>query len=167
MSSSLRIETRFRGKKVLRAFERAPEVMARNLQRGLSRGAEEVAREASRVAPKAFSTLTQSIKADRDTPFRYSVGPHVDYARAVEEGTGPGGNPPIQTLLDWIQVQRIEPDDPSMDARDLAYVIQDSIRRKGTPAQPYMAPTRDKMQSRVMQLIRDSAQAGLREAGLS
>lgn len=45
------------------AFERAPEVMERNLERFLSRGAHEVAREAREQAPKLFTTLTNSIAA--------------------------------------------------------------------------------------------------------
>lgn len=126
-----------------------------------------MAREAKRVAPKAHSTLVQSIKADRRTPFRYRIGPHVDYGRAVEEGTGPGGNPPIKALMDWIRVKRITPDNPVIDERGLARLIRDKIRLNGTPAQPYMAPTAEKMESRVMQLIRDAAQAGMREAGLA
>ena len=82
------------------------------------------------------------------------------------QGTGPGGNPPMQSLLDWIRVKRIEPRSPGMDLHDLAFVIGRSIREKGTRPHPFAAPTHQRMQDRVVELVRLSAIDGLREVGL-
>lgn len=150
---------------VTRAFAIAPEAALRHAEAGLGRGAQEIARDAKRAAPKAFSTLVNAIAASRESPLHYRVAAGVNYAIFPERGTGPGGHPPHQTMLDWIRVKRIEPRDPSMSARDLAFVIARSIARKGTKAQPYMRPALFGNRSRVLQLVREGALRGLRETG--
>lgn len=151
---------------VIAALRNMPQVMDKHLERGLDRGAHEVAREEKRAAPKAFTTLTNSINVLRTRPMERVITPGVDYAEMVEQGTGPGGNPPMQSLLDWIRVKRIEPRSPGMDLHDLAFVIGRSIREKGTRPHPFAAPTHQRMQDRVVELVRLSAINGLREVGL-
>jgi len=147
-------------------MRRAPSILLRHIDAGLGRGALEVSREARRQAPKAFSTLTQSISVDRERPLHYVVAPSVDYAGIVEQGGDSGGFPPQQALLDWIRVKGITPDDPEMDENDLAFVIGQSILNNGTPAQPYMAPALKAKRTRVFELVQRGARRGLREAGL-
>ncbi|MEW6647193.1 MAG: hypothetical protein AB1450_08350 [Pseudomonadota bacterium] len=164
--SSFGIFARIDDKRVLDAMRNTPRVMLKHLERGLDRAAHEVAREERRVTPKAFSTLTNSVQVLRTGRLERVIAPGVDYAPMVEEGTGPGGNPPQQTLVDWIRAKRIEPRDPTMDVEDLAFVIGRSIREKGTRPQPFAQPTHEKMQGRVVELVRQSAMDGLREVGL-
>lgn len=163
---SLTVSIRLDDARVRAGFEKAPGALMRHISRNLHRGALEVSREARKNSPKAFSTLTHSITVERETPFRYRVGSGVDYAPMVEDGAGSGGRPPRQSLLDWIRIKRITPNDPEVSADDLAYVIGRTIARKGTPAQPYLAPALESKRSRLLQLVEQGAEAGLREAGL-
>ena len=118
-----------------------PKALARHMNRRIGRVAHVMARTEKREAPKAESTMTNSITPEKVSDFEYTVGPHVDYAEAVELGTDGGGFPPQQSILDWIRVKHIEPDDGGMDEEDLAYVISRSIAARGTPPQPFIEPT--------------------------
>lgn len=143
-----------------RAFERAPDVMERSLERYLRRGADEVAREAMQVAPKAFSTLVQSIRSFRVEPLHWRVAPGVDYAPHVELGTPPHFPNPLN-LQPWVQrVLGVR----GAEAREKAFLIARAISRRGTRAQPYMRPAAERMESRVFELMRQGVAAGLREA---
>ncbi len=135
--------------KAAAAFAQSPAILEKHLGKAISRIVNEIARSARRKAPKAFSTLTQSIRPQVLSPLEGTVAPGVDYARAVEEGTGPGGFPSEQSMLDWIRVRRIVPDDPGMDETDLAYVIARSIAQRGTPKQPYLQPALDDNQRKA------------------
>lgn len=108
------------------------------------RAAQEVARQMKRGAPQAFGTLVQSINA-QDLPDGETsrIGPHVIYARMVEEGTGGGAIPPESVIEDWIKVKGIQPRDPTMNVSQLAYAIARSISWKGTRAQPFVQPIID------------------------
>lgn len=163
---TLKLEVKLDDARLRRGLEKAPDSLIRHISRGLHRGALEVGREAGKEAPKAFSTLTHSITVEQETPLRYRIGSGLDYAPMVGQGTGPGGLPPHQSLLDWIRVKHITPNDPDMTADDLAYVIGRSIARKGTPEQPFLEPALETKQDRLLQLVRQGAERGLREAGL-
>ncbi|MCB1788329.1 MAG: hypothetical protein KDJ33_18885 [Gammaproteobacteria bacterium] len=134
---------------VQRAFNLSPAAASAELTKVVRRGIGVIARDARRLAPKAFSTLTNSIIATLVDPLAGEVAPGVDYARMVEEGTGPGGQPPLQSLVDWIRVKGIDPVNPEMDARDLAFVMARSIAARGTPAQPYLVPSLDRNSAEI------------------
>ena len=154
---------------VIEQFRRAPATMTREVDRGVSRAAQEVAREAKRRAPKADSTLTNSIHAERKEMMDWLVGTSVEHGEYVETGTGlwgpnrhaSGRMPPVHSLVDWIRRRRIVPDDPEMDDRDLAYVIGRSIARRGTPKQAYLEPAADAKRGRVRVLIGEGVRRGL------
>lgn len=148
-------------------MQRAPGVIERHVDRGAGRGAQEVAREMKRAAPKALNTLNLSVLPSRLGWAHYQVAPRVNYADMVERGTGPGGHPPVRSLLDWIAVKRIAPSDPNMSERDLAWAMARSIAMHGTPARPFAAPTAEQMESRVLALVRAGIADGLREARLA
>ena len=152
---------------VRRAFEVAPELATRAIGQAIRTGVNRIARDARRRAPKADSTLTNSIIGRMVNPLTGEVSPGVAYARMVEEGTGPGGNPPLRSMLDWIQVKRITPRDPSLSPLGLALVIARSIAEKGTPAQPYLIPAFEQNQPdlarRVDQAV-DQVLAGMGRA---
>ena len=123
------------------------------IDRAIGRGAQEVAREAKAKAPKAFSTLTQAIIATRESPGTHIVTAGTRYARYTEEGTGPGGIPPLQAMKDWIRVKRIVPRDPNMSQDQLAHVIRRSITRRGTPDQPFLRPALADKIPRIRELV--------------
>ena len=134
-----------------RALTHAPVALAREMNRAIARTVQAMARSARRRAPKAHSQLVNAIAAVQTSPFEGLVTAGTDYARMVEEGTGPQGEsgqassgfPPESVILDWIRVKRIVPDDPEMSQEDLAFVIARSIALKGTPPQPFLTPAFD------------------------
>lgn len=132
------------------------------VDRAIGRGAQEVAVEARGGAPKAFSTLAQSILVRREGQADYSVIAGARYARYVEKGTGPGGKPPLQALRDWIRIKRIEPADPTMDREQLAHLLQRSIAKRGTRAQPFMQPALEAKLPRIRELLEQAVTRGLR-----
>lgn len=158
----MRIQISHNAPEVRRAIQKKPAAVRRQVDKKLGRGAQEVAREARRNAPKADSLLTNSVHVFRHGEGDYSVFAGTDYALPVEEGTGPGGSPPDQTLADWVRVKGITPADPDMDMDDLVYVIGRSIRESGTPAQPFMAPALEAKRDRLAQLVRQGTAEGLR-----
>lgn len=112
----------------------------RAVDEALHYGANIVARKARNRAAKARTTLTNSIALARQGIARFEVMAQARYAVYVEEGAGPGGWPPTASILDWMQVRRITPRTPGMSQESLARLIQLTINRRGTPAQPFMQP---------------------------
>lgn len=129
---------------VQRALAAGPDAARREIRQAISISIGAITRDAKLLAPKAYSVLANSINGSMVEPLTGQVAPGVDYARMAEEGTGPGGRPPLQSLVDWIRVKRIKPNDPEMSEQDLAFVMARSIAHKGTPKQPYLAPALDK-----------------------
>lgn len=140
-------------KRLQQALQQGPKVLQKQLKLAVLRTVKEMAREAKRGAPKAESILTNSIHHRMADPLTGLVLVGADYGRMVEEGTGPGGWPPVQDLIDWIRVQGITPNDPEMDERDLAFTMARSIAINGTPAQPYLRPAFASKKARAEQLI--------------
>lgn len=83
------------------AAKRDPQTLGRFIIGGLDRASQEVAREMRSAAPKAFSTLTNSIRVIREDRFVRRIAPGVNYARAVEEGTGPAAGRPATSRTRW------------------------------------------------------------------
>ena len=161
----MRIDLTDNSRAVIAAFMRAPQVMTREVDLGLKRGALEVGRAERQAAPKAFGTLAQSVIDRRVGSMQYEVKAGVNYSLAVERGSGPGGSPSQQTLEDWIRVKGITPRTPGITTRGLAFLIGRKIRQRGTPAQPFAEPTLRAMQPRVLQLVRQGLDRGVRKVG--
>lgn len=140
---------------VVKAFRKAPDVMMTAVDRKLGRGALEVSRAAKIEAPKARSLLTNSIRSKRVRLNEYLISPGVNYAAPVEEGTRGGGWPSKQVLAVWMSARGID--------ASLNFVIARAIYRKGTREQPYMAPALKDKISRVMALVRQGVDDGLRK----
>jgi hypothetical protein len=141
------------------AFARAPQVMERHVDVKLARGAEEVARAGKGNAPKAFSNLVNSIRAERVGALHYQVAEGMNYGRAVEEGTRPHFPNP-DALRPW--VERVL-GARGKEADDKAWMIARAISRRGTRAQPYMQPAAEASQSRLFDLVQQGADEGLKE----
>lgn len=157
----MRITFQHNSRAVVAAFLRAPAVMTREVDQAVQRGALEVEREERRRAPKAFSHLAQSVHHRRRAPMDFEVIAGQNYSLAVERGTGPGGSPPRQSIEDWIRVKGIVPR-VAATTRGLAFLIGRSIHRKGTPAQPFAEPALRSMTPRVLQLMRQGVDRGVR-----
>lgn len=161
---SLRVDFDHDAPRVAALLRRASAVVLEEADVGLARGAEEVARDMKARAPKALSTLTNAIIARRSAMLDYQVTAGVNYALAVEKGTGPGGSPPHGALLAWIKAKGIQ-STSGASASGLAYLIGRSIRRKGTKAQPFAAPALEAMTPRVIELMREGIERGARKVG--
>jgi hypothetical protein len=148
---------------LMQALSQGPAVLRKHMHNAVLRSVMEIARSARRYAPKGFSTLTQSISQRMVDALTGEVAPHVDYARMVEEGTGPGGWPSDEALVRWIRVKGITPNDPSMDERDLAFVFARSIALHGTPKQPYMQPALQENKARAERRIDQAINQALKE----
>jgi HK97 gp10 family phage protein len=157
----LGLEIHHRG--LMQAISQGPAVLRKHMNMAVLRTVMEIARSARRYAPKAFSTLTQSINYRMVNALTGEVAPHVDYAEMVETGTGPGGFPTDEAIFQWIKVKRIQPRDPGMDQRDLAYVLARSIALKGTPEQPYMEPALQDNKARADRRINTAINKALKE----
>lgn len=159
------LELVFDNKDLRQAFARSPQILRKHLDNAILRAVGEMARKAQSLVPKANSTLWTAIKPRQPEPLTGEVVAGTDYARLVEEGTGPGGRPPVQTMLDWIKVHGITPNDPTMDQTDLAFVMARSIAQRGTPAQPFMKPAFEDKKARAQQLIDQALDRALAEMG--
>jgi len=131
----------FGGAKFNAALLQAPNKLTQELDKAIGRVVLTMARTARIEAPKAHSDLANSIKSIQPSPLEGHVVSGMAHASLVAEETGAQGVPPEQSVLDWIQVKHIQPNDPEMDQEDLAYVIARSISAKGTPADDYPART--------------------------
>jgi HK97 gp10 family phage protein len=159
--------------RVMAALKGAPEAMHSAMDAALARGAEEMARAAREAAPKSQSTLTNSIRADRVAALHYEIAPGVNYARAVEEGTGPAaGRPKYYPNPDALQQYVMT--NPRARGFDLAkkgsgkreqqrYDVWHRSRafawwiyQHGTKAQPFMRPAFDATRERVRDLVIES-----------
>ena len=69
-----------------------------------------------------------------------------DYWQYVENGRGPGKNPPIKAIEDWITIKHITPYPSSRGKlptkKQLAFLISRAIGREGTKATPTFALSR-------------------------
>ncbi|MBF0453634.1 MAG: HK97 gp10 family phage protein [Magnetococcales bacterium] len=151
------------------AMRQAPDLLMEHVDRFLRQGALEVAREARNRTPMAFSTLRQSISRRKQGPADYLVSAGADYAAYVEEGRKPGGKPPPRWMIEaWINVgKKIQPHNPDMSSRDLAYVISRSIAKKGTEPHPFMAPALTEKTDRLTELVRQGIREGLNAVAAS
>jgi len=154
---------------LLKAVIAQPEKLEKNLDHGIDRVLHLFARGAREEAPKAFTTLTQSIGIERNGKLEGTVGPSVNYGQAVEEGTGifgPDGQPsgvmpPVENIHDWVKLVNLTPNDPSMDSADLAWAIARNIALEGTQAQPYMQPSYEDNRKEAERLLNAAINASL------
>lgn len=143
-------------------IRRMPEAVERVVDRFLRRAALEVAREEARQAPKAFSTLATSIRADKAGPLHYRVAPGVNYGEPVATGRRPGSMPPPEALEPW--VRRVLGKGPD-EARFVAWSIARAIARRGLRPNSYPARTVQKMESRVIALVREGVDRAVADLG--
>ncbi|PHS23504.1 MAG: hypothetical protein COA83_09710 [Methylophaga sp.] len=155
-------------RKLVKALDKGIKNMPVNIDHAVQRAAIETGRKIADNAPKSLSTLWASIKSDRVKLMQWRVGPHVDYAEAVELGTSGGGFPPLRAILTWITAKGISPRNPNFDLSDLAWVIRRKIGLRGSKAQPFVQPVVASgfAQKRLKQLVEAAAQKTVTEAGL-
>jgi len=109
--------------------------------------------DAQRNAPHAWGVLRRSGRVVAE-PGVVRVE-FTKYARWVEFGRRPGRMPPITVMADWAYKKGIA---SAENTRAVGYLIARSIARKGTKAQPFLAPAfereRVKFKEAMKQIIR-------------
>lgn len=178
------ITVKVNSKHAQEAFRKAPVRMRQMVDDALWRGGEEVAREARTLAPKLFSTLTNSIIVRREFPLYVRVSSGVNYARAVEEGTGPAAGraryyPNPDSLQQYILHSPkmrghkwAKPGSTKRGAQELdiwfrSRALAWHIYHHGTKPQPFMAPAAEAKRSRVIELVNAAVYQGVREVNAS
>jgi hypothetical protein len=148
--------------RVRRGLERFPDRITAAVEVALRRGAMEMARTARGYAPKAFSTLMNSIKADRVGPLHYVVAPHVNYGPFVERGRGAGKQPgTVNGLMEWVK-QKTGLEGKALDRK--TYVIARAIGRRGIKRHAYMRPAMLLHTDMIVARVRESAHRAAQEA---
>ena len=129
----------------------------------LARLAQEAVNFMRMQAPKWRSTLTNSIRADKVSDHEWSIGPGVDYGRAVEEGRGPGkglprwSDPAAADIVAWLTTKvfvgrrrarrtSMKAVHENLELRDRYQGLAWHVRHKGIKAHPFAAPTLDMME---------------------
>ncbi|MCG9597060.1 hypothetical protein L1D15_10010 [Vibrio sp. Isolate25] len=147
------------------AFRTAPDALNKHLKAGIRTAGSLVSRAAREEAPEAESTLTHSIRSNQVGELQRMVTSSLRYNAFVVGETGPQGIPPIQSVLDWVRVKRIQPNNPKHDQRDLAFMIARSIARNGTAANDFYDRAAEQTQDKVAQILQRSVAAGMKAAG--
>lgn len=164
------------------ALQHAPEVIERAAAAALERGADEVARAARENAAKRdlFGTLKQSIHVERPEPLRFVVATGTNYARAVEEGTGPAAGkaryfPDWTALIPYVKTHATRGGErlkragsaprffQEREFENRAFQLARYISHHGTKSAPFMKPALDEKESRIRQLVRQAVMDGARE----
>lgn len=150
-----------------RALLGSAATLNKHLAPAIQRSTEEMARGAKRNLRKndslANSTLINSVNGIYPSALEGNVVVGVNYGVYIEEGTGSGGSPPIDTLLDWIKVRGITPNNPEDDLEDLAYLFQRKIAIEGTEAKPFLEPSFDEFKDKADRRINLAIKKALKE----
>ncbi|MGL0933108.1 hypothetical protein ACSTEA_06825 [Vibrio vulnificus] len=148
------------------AFRTAPEVLNQHLKSAVSYAGSFVSRAAREEAPKAESLLVNSIRSNVVGELSRMITSSLNYNNWVVQETGPQGMPPLQSVLDWVKVKRIQPKTPNTDQRDLAFMIARSIARNGTPSDDFYDRAAEQTQDKVSDILNASVKMALQQAGL-
>jgi hypothetical protein len=141
--------------------DRVPAVFAATLDRFVKRGAMVLEREEKEQAPKAFTTLTNSITVQKNAQADYSVTPMARYAAAVNNGGRPHKAPLLPLYL-WLKYTKRVSDERELRKR--TYGLQRFIAKHGTKANPFVNRSVIKQQGNVVRFIRQGIEQGIQEA---
>ena len=157
----MRMELRYDDAAAREALRKSPGVVRRMLGLAIERGVQEIARFAREKAPKAFSTLHDSTRAQRVAELHYFVAPGTNYAPWVEGGRMPMRKmPPKGSLVSWIKLKLGVSEER---ASRLEFVIARAIKRQGIQPQPFMKPAFEAKKERVMQLASEAMRKAVAE----
>ena len=148
------------------ALRKAPVEVSAAVDIQLARGGLETARRMREHAPKAMSTLVNSITSRREALMAYRIGPTVQYAMHQEQGVRGGGRmPPVSAISDWVRTKLGISD--LRARRDVAWAVARKLQRDGIRARPFVRPVYEDTAwtARIEQLVRQGIDDGLRMAG--
>jgi HK97 gp10 family phage protein len=158
-------------------IQRALQIFEQVMGRALDAAGARTAREMRARAPKWLTTLTNSIRMSAPAPLVRVIAPGVDYARYVDEGTGPAAGraryrtePPVDALIPWIKDHFAQAgaarrqlrwakagsqarDDQESEVRYRAGALARHLRQYGSKPQPFVLPTVKAMQPQVQEIL--------------
>ena len=152
-------------KKVQAAFRRAPDVMRRTLDRYLTRAATEMVRaEQDEVQANGSimrSFLVSSFFHQTPSPFVREVKSAMHYAKYVNDGSRPGGAPPMFEAMEWLRIRKGVPKE---QLHNRAYWLRKKIAEKGIKPTHFNEKAFAKKESRLTTLVREGVDMGIRSA---
>jgi hypothetical protein len=140
-------------------------------------------------APKFQSTLTNSIRVDRESRFARFIGPHTAYAINVEKGRRPGKglprffDPAAASAKAWLQAQINAPllaanpkrrnprvgskrmQAEQTELRDRYMAFSRHVKFKGLKPHPYVQPVVDDFRGIAPQSLAAAVKRGAQAAG--
>lgn len=139
----------------------APEAIRAELDSGLTRAAEEVARAEKQQAPKAFSLLTNSIRATMDADLSRLIAPGVAHAEYVVAGRKPGPMPDTRPDSDFFAWVKLVTRKHGRPLRQSAFLLGRAVAARGIAANPFPERTAAAMTPRVEALLQAAVARGL------
>ena len=153
---------------IANALPHTHRAILRELSKGVNRAGHEMANhQKQHDAPKAHSTLTNSIAVIKTSELSRMVGATVNYAENIVKGRAPGGlPPPLQAMLDYVRVKGISSHIYKTD-ESLARAMGLSIAKNGIAPNDYVSRTVNATQDRVRDIISQSVQRGIMQGGMA
>lgn len=162
------------------AFSAAPETLRRHVGGAVWQGANAIAAEEKRLAPKSMTALVNSINVGPAGELAYQVGPGVNYAAYVVQGSGPAVGRPkyfpnpdnlLQYLMTspkargfarWSRSTKKRADQ-EMEITRRAQAFAWWIYQHGTRAQDFVTPAVNNQRDACVEFVRDAVRAGVAE----
>jgi hypothetical protein len=130
--------------------------------------------QAKRLVPKASGALRETIgitySADK---LHATVEPAAYYGQWVEgiwhnyeQGRAPGRMPPVGAIGDWCRSKGMGEGLKPSQWLGLLYVIRRKIAREGTPAKPFMRPTREEQYPKFQAAMQDVFKHAAAQSGV-
>lgn len=123
-----------------KAFDESPREVSRILEDATKEAGKEVFRTAVKEAPHFTGNLQRSMHMEY-SPIQVSVEPRAEYAEGVEFGTRPH-EVSGRELMAWAGRKGLNP-----------WAVANSIKKKGTRANPFMGRTRGIVEDAVQRLF--------------
>ena len=164
MSFTIRVDD----EDVQTALKSTEESLKKSLIAGLDQAGQIVAVSMKEESPKGFSLLTNSIHVSRPSDLVRVVAPSVNYAGFVHEGRNPGRFPnmrPGSAFAEWVRLRVVGARESRKkggkeQVDSLTFLIGRAIAKKGIASNPFAERAFNNTESRVMQVLRDSALQG-------
>lgn len=173
-------------------YRRAGVLIRQALEQDLDALSDRAAAAMKLAAPKFRSTLTNSIKVDRESRFVRFIGPHTAYALWVEKGRKPGKglprffDPAAASAKAWLAAQieapliaanpkrrnprvgskRMQAEQAEqLELRDRYMAFSRHVKFKGLKPHPYVQPVVDDFRSIAPQSLAAAVKRGAQAAG--
>jgi hypothetical protein len=150
------------------AIRNSPATIKRHISPALTLSVMLIARQAKRNisanGSMAHSLLINSINSrTAQDGLEAEAFSGMDYAKYVEDGTRGGGYPTQQTVIDWLRVKHIKPNNPETSESELAFLIARKIALHGTAPKPFMEPAFETEKAATISRVNDAVRQAIRE----